>query len=664
MVAPLAWAYLGTALVLVVPGVLVASLLRMRLRMLATWAAVPVFSLGAVFVLAELTNLTGAPFGVAGFVVLVGMLAGGMLVLRRHGGARGVVDDGLTAEPEEPGAESDGGLARRVAYGLLALGIAVGVLTWARGMNGHDLVPPGEDALRHGFFVARIIDTQSVDMSRVLVSDPKGLNKVASYYPLGMHASAAIATRLVGAEIGRVLLAFTVVFAAVVFPLGMFVLARFLAPRWPLIAGFTAVVVPTLVLYPYEPIQFGGLSLIVGMAIVPVSVVLITRAVTANGPPLKLFSRVLFDVVPAALVLLTAISVHSSQLPVILLLVALLVVERAWRDRAPEMLLRALVRGLTAMLLMVLLFAPTVTQSLNGVSERTSIDVTKPTSLHAAIAPILTLRGYAFLYFPHRQGLLAVLALLGAGIWLLRRRPAWVLGYASVVAVTLLAAVSKSAFSRALTLPWYREPQRVDFNQAFFVPFFAAIVLAFAVGGVARLLRSRWWMLPATAGALTVFVTFSGLQADRLTRSLLGFSFENDARVTPASQAAFAWLREHARRDDTVVNDGADGALWMYAQQRLNPLLGVVPADVELGRTRGPRDWRDRSYLLHHVHLLGADARADQLTRRYHARWIYFDEKTFFVHRHVLNLDALRHNSHLNEVFHRNTVHVLAINDL
>jgi hypothetical protein len=35
----------GTAAVLLLPGVLVARLLRMRLAVLATWAAVPVFSL-------------------------------------------------------------------------------------------------------------------------------------------------------------------------------------------------------------------------------------------------------------------------------------------------------------------------------------------------------------------------------------------------------------------------------------------------------------------------------------------------------------------------------------------------------------------------------------------------------------------------------------------
>ena len=89
----------------------------------------------------------------------------------------------------------------------------------------------------------------------------------------------AIATELGGAPVGRVLLDFTLIFAAVVFPVGMFVLARFLAPQRVLVAGLTAFLTPMLALYTYPAMQLSSLALIVGMAMVPVSAVVVTKSI-------------------------------------------------------------------------------------------------------------------------------------------------------------------------------------------------------------------------------------------------------------------------------------------------------------------------------------------------------------------------------------------------
>src|SRR2546423_6131387 len=84
----------GSAAVLVVPGAAVASLLRLRLRSLTTWAAIPAFSIATVFVIAEVVDLVGLPFNVA--TVSVGVIAlGGLAFVRRREprGAR-TFDDG------------------------------------------------------------------------------------------------------------------------------------------------------------------------------------------------------------------------------------------------------------------------------------------------------------------------------------------------------------------------------------------------------------------------------------------------------------------------------------------------------------------------------------------------------------------------------------------
>ena len=652
--------------VCVVPGAVVASLLGLPWRSLRTWAVLPAFSFAVIFVIGEVAQLTGVPFGAPTVSVSV-------VVLAAIGFARSRRDHrAITASPpiDDCGASDERllgsrhRLERQIALILLLLGLGIGIFTWLHGMAGHDLVPPQSDAAYHGFFVARILHVHSLDISKVVVSDPSGAHAVASYYPLGMHASAAVAAQLTGAEIGRVLVVITVLFAAIVLPLGMFVLARMLAPSSPLVAGFTALAVPSLALFPYGPTQFGDLPVVVGMALVPITIVLVADAILNDDDTIK---RRVPMVISATLALLTVIAVHSSQLPVVIVLVGFLAVERAWQKRSPQVLGHALLAGIGITALAAVLFAPTLGSFGGGVSERSSFDNTTLSAVHAVIGPILSLDSRAF-QDPMRQTLLALLACAGAVVWLLRRRFAWVLGYALVVGVMLLAAVSDSALSQALSLPWYRGPGRVGWNRGFFIPFFAGVALAFAVTGAVRLFKAgRSPLIAASLSAAVVFGVVIGYRGYQTSSAMLRYSFTNDARVTPDSEAAFAWLHRHAGRDDTIVNDvnrlgtTTDGGLWMYAQSGLRPLFGIGQptmsafAPPDAGTLP---DLNDRYFLLSHLQELGRDPRTDQLARRYHARWVYFDQRVFTPLRHTLTLAGLETNPRLRLTFHRATVYV------
>ncbi|MDQ1477127.1 MAG: hypothetical protein QOE62_2356, partial [Actinomycetota bacterium] len=228
-----AWA--GTTVVLVVPGAIVAYALRLRFRCLSTWTAIPGFSLAVIFVIAEAVGLVGLPFNVASASVAVVALAGAAFAWRRARVSPPVTEQVPTAsagadatrteQPDDPSTV----VAKRLAAGLLAVGIGAAVFIFLLGISGHALVPPEIDASNHGFFVARVLHSSSVDVSKVVVSDPSGAYGSASFYPLGAHAAAALAVRLAGADVGRVLVVFDIVFASIVLPLGMFVLARTLA---------------------------------------------------------------------------------------------------------------------------------------------------------------------------------------------------------------------------------------------------------------------------------------------------------------------------------------------------------------------------------------------------------------------------------------------------
>jgi hypothetical protein len=661
----LARALVGAVVVLVVPGALVARLLRLRITCLATWAAVPVLSIATVFLLGEATDVVGAPFGVPAFLILVLLLCGAVVSSAPLGGTRRVPSDPLEQPPDSSAGDR---LATRVAYVLLVLGVLVGLGTWLAGIHGEPLLPPGGDATRHGFMVGRIEHGQSIDVADVVVFDADGEHRSADYYPLAVHASAAVASRLVAADAGSVLMAFTVLFAAVVLPLGMFVLARWLASSLPLVAGFTALVTPALLLFPYTAFRGGVVPAIVGIAMVPISLVLIVRAVW-SGEARRARAATLLTLVAAALALVAALSAHSSQLPFIVFLVLLLVLERALRERDAQMLVRALGYGSAVAVLALLMLAPTLRDFVAGASERSSILFVKPDHDYASLVkPILTLEtGDPFA--PERQVVLGAGALIGAVIWLVRRQFAWVAGWVSVMALTFLASTSDGWLAKQLTFPWYRIPSRILWNQVLFVPFFVAVALAVGVTGVTRLVRARSVLIPATAAALVAFVALAGLHAYRANESSLHDSlrvnstFSSQARVDNAVEDGFRWLRDHVGPDETVVNEpSVDGSLWMYPQEDVKPLMGWGPASLASFREKyATEDWTDRVDLLKNTARIGNDPQIAELARRYNARWIFFDERDYLLTEHALELDALRENGSLTEVFHRGPVHIFSI---
>jgi hypothetical protein len=558
----------------------------------------------------------------------------------------------------------------------LVISILLGLFIWVHGMHGLGVVPPTPDGSNHGFFVARIVHTQSTDLSKVLVTDPDGASKVADYYPLAMHASAAIAARLGRAPIGRVLLDFSVIFTAVVFPLGMFVLARFLAPERVLVAGLTAFLTPMLALYPYPAMQLSELALIVGMAMVPVSVVVVTRSIASRSVrKASVWLRVLL---PPALMVFAVITVHTSEMTTLMLLVAILLVGYFWRSW------RAVINGLgptLALLFIVLvLLLPALGGLASGASERSAIDpfvVSKPLSVGSAITHTVELTNSAQTaedatrsqrHLPpahHTQVLFAILAAVGAAICLWRRRPAFVVAWAVVVALTVIAYSSNGTLSKTLTTSWYRQGDRLTMNQAFFVPFFAAIALEVVLMGLARRLRSRNSLVTATAMIAGVAVVAVGIQGYRAANATIEHSFRAPAmKMMPAAETAFSWLRRHVRPHDSVINELLDGSTWMYPEANVRPLIAIGGrGDQNLSQVLAllTPDLKAREDLLEHVNLLGSSTRIDALARRYHARWIYYGEANFYPFR-TLHLTALRRNPHLREVFQRGGVHVFQIN--
>jgi hypothetical protein len=304
---------------------------------------------------------------------------------------------------------------------------------------------------------------------------------------------------------------------------------------------------------------------------------------------------------------------------------------------------------------LLVIFAPTLSALIQGGSERSEFSDRAPTSLETILGPLLTLQ------FPVgvRQGWLALLAL--AGILLLmwqRRLWSWVLGCLVVVALTLVAATTQQGIA-ALTVPWYRQSERVAYNLAFFVPVFGGIALGSLIGWLnARLSDSPLTLAGCAAAGLTFVVVAVGLHA--------GDAAEDQVRTstTPPFQpigqdslAAFRYLKSHAGRG-LVLNDvNSDGSLWMYAFRGVQPLFALAP-NAEDKRSG---EYRRRRYIHDRIQEAGSDRRLDRLMHAYGVNYVYWGRTTYFDSNHEIDVDALRRSPGLDEVFTSDSAFVFRV---
>jgi hypothetical protein len=636
-------AAIAVGVVFVLPGLLIVAVARVRLTLVEWFAVAPVCSLGAVYVLAEVLTLAGVPFGPAAFVVMLAALSAGAVLRMRNGWRPPPFDH----DDDTAITRGNRKLQRRgvlVATGLLVLAITVGGITWLVPMRNTAVIPPGIDAISHGIFVRRIADTESIKPRDVFVMDANGKQSTGvKYYPLALHASVAIAYRITGTPIGVLLNAVIVFFAALVLPLGLFALVRLLLPDEPVAAGFAAILGSLITMFPYQPAQWGLIPLIAGVALIPISVVLLVRTVTREW---SVAAAVLSGLVVAG-----GFALHNSEVPLTVLLTGLVLLFRdglttgslRWRDAVT----RLAWIGLAA----AAFLAPTLPQVVAGGTER-SAHGSSTGPVGSFLRDLVTLRGPSL----DRQTWLSVLAAAGVVLLLVRRQArGWIAGALVVITLAVLANSSDDPVTRALTFPWYRDAFRINYNVTLFVAVFGGVLLGVISRWCAQRVSARSWALPVSAGlVLLVLLPLGAWGALRKNRDRVSTWYSTEAPVGAPEVAAFKFLRQHERPGDSVLSDASvDAAGWMYPIAGANPLFGIAG---------GPHSWDERYYLHDLIGKLGADQTADAIVRRLRVRFVYFSEQGMrFMGPHKWTLAGLRATPHLTEIFNDGDAHVLEI---
>ena len=418
-----------------------------------------------------------------------------------------------------------------------------------------------------------------------------------------MHAALAEASSLTGASPAALLTGIVLLFAALVLPFGLFALTRWLVPDLPLAAGFAAVLGQLLPAFPYKPFVWGGITMIVSMAMLPVLLVLLLRAITSPWSRRALFLN--------GLLIATLFSVYVSVVLVLVLLAGLLMIERAWMLRSVRWLVAPTKQLAVVGLVALALSLPVLSSLGGGASERSAIIPVGVIPFDTALVQTLTIS-----VFTPAARWLALLAAIGIGLMLWRRRlAAWTVATAGFIYLTMLAAMSHGPLSHLLSLPWYRQPERIAFNFVYFVPVFAAMAMALACEAIGSI-QKRWttWLLPV--GVVLVLGLGWGVafaDSARVSRQFLQAFYGKWGLVRANEVAAFKYLGHHESRDGLIVTDynAADLNLWMYPFANANPLFGPLP-DAHL-HLKQPRELRERHYVQAHLPTLGRDSKLGSL---------------------------------------------------
>jgi hypothetical protein len=608
--------------------------IRPRFSLLETVAMAPAVALGGIYLWAEATDLVDGPFSTLsylGLLALVGLMAFAVPIARRR-----------TSTPlREPTVPTPPTAAAPTTTALLLLFVAMvaGAAIWTASIKGFT-VPPNYDAAHHGLFVKQIDRFETTDPDAVLVSGI-GEPAITRFYPLALHGALALAYGPLSSSIPDLLFSAVLVFGALVYPLGVFVLVRAAAPGNDLAAGFAALLAVAIPLFPYKPLGWGGVALIVGTGLLPGLAVGLARLVTSRWN--------IRSLAWVSLALVGVFGTHTSQLPVIVGIAMALSIGQAKRTDWPTQVGRYfVVAGIGFALLL-----PTIPRFLVGAVDRLVVDDVGTVSLATAMGALLTLS----VATPAGSAPVGLVALFGVGIALYRKSlTPLIISATGLVALYGITSISRGPFTQIVAFPWYRQPERIAYHIAIFAAVFAGFALAAMTKPAVRWLRQRVRVLALLPVLAIVGVT--ALVLLPTVRSGIDMVRANNAYYGPigtTETAAFEVLRSSVGPGEKVITDmNTDGSMWMYAIAGVEPLFMVPPYTQNAS-------WDDRVYLADLLPQARSDQRLAELLARYNATHIYFDESGFGNPPLLLDMYEISLDPAFQSIFDEGGVHVYKI---
>lgn len=440
-------------------------------------------------------------------------------------------------------------------------------------LTGHNYpnpsVPMFDDGVRHGWFVARILNLGTLDAAVVTNVLPGGGSTDGSY-PLGLHTLAASVVRLGGVSVASALDAVLMLAACIWLPLGA-------VAFWRLVYGSSAraATLPTAVLLAPSafvmPFSFGDYPLIVATSgLLPLTAigVLVVRGSSRSAVLAGLVAASVFTVHPTA-ALTGAIcagfllafhanlgwNAHTVRNAFIVLAVATAM-------DFPQLIVLLGTRG-----------------AGNYLEPALGLDLLQSTAaaIMVVLAPYTTGASWAPLAEAVLAGSLLVLA--GVGLGRSRRtghaRADWALAALTVLFLCLaIVALNRPFGLGAVTGPWYGNSVRLGSVGSI-------LLLVLAARGAALLLASLHQTThPERRPTILAGLSMLALLAPVLAVSQLEHTLRCCSVFSPDDQRAAQWIARRISPGARVLGDRWGPVGWYYAQ------AGVLP--LYPGRDTGP----------------------------------------------------------------------------
>ncbi len=500
-------------------------------------------------------------------------------------------------------------------------------IAWYLTERGLDF-PPGWDSMHHGFFIRQISNFQTLESSNVLASSATGGGDGTSFYPLVFNLVAAVIHTISGAPVSHVILAGIVAIGAVFTPVTVFALARLIEPSRPLIAGVAAVAV-SFPLATYAIIGTGRDNAVLGLA-----VVLGTAVVLLSTSRSLLMTGII-----AVLSIIGLTGLHTSELPVAVLVAGSVAIVRTVRSREVRAFARWLAWAIAATLIAIAALAALEPTLLSAVSTRSGAMASSlahpPVSIRSALFNV------ASLGWDRASGqlpLLQILIIVGLilPIFVKKLRPF----LSSTIYYVIFGLLMLGLFTDGLgpltflTSPWYEDLDRL----AWTYPILGAIPAAVAMVTILEVLasvvpslrsrndrirpgdRSRSLIGPMAISGISVLALLVLALPPTLATNLQLRTYS--APAGPASRAVFQYLQKHIAAHDVVMDDlRISGSLWMYNDYSVRPLFGNAPY---LGSA--PKSWKERLWLRSNLSKIDSDACVAVMLKKYHVGYVYYDD--------------------------------------
>ncbi|GAA3559084.1 hypothetical protein GCM10022222_48390 [Amycolatopsis ultiminotia] len=450
-----------------------------------------------------------------------------------------------------------------IGLGVL-VGMAVGTVTFLRGSHSLDRVQQGWDAPFHGNLVRWI--AEHGDARPSTVGTIANLPDQADYfYPDTYHALLALVFDKAGLTMMPTLnLAVLAVILSV--PLGVAAMCH--AWRMPALGTAAAAAVTTwFTAFPYDSLWRGPLwPYVAGVAMIPAMLAIARYLLRPRG----IAGPVAIGVGVAGLTGLHTSIVFVIAVYFILILLAVLCrfEKLEWRRSAPSLI--------ATVVLAAVLGVPLVLPSLYNAGGVTSAYWSSEATVSGGLGETITFSPMS--NFP--QWWIGVPALIGIVLMVRHRRMLWMVAAYVVFGGLFAATVSlETPLIHTLTGIFYNDHWRI----AALVPLAGSVAFGEFVhtgaGWLARKTERRVKLQPATLTLVSAVVI--GLVIGGLSRggyigrnsSTLGINYNDGPTVSKAEEAAYAWLAQHTQPGERVMNDKADGSVWMYA------LAGVTPVE-------------------------------------------------------------------------------------